>query len=58
MILALTSQQVWDIRAKDCLTTYKGHKGGVTKARFSPDGKMIASGDETGMVKVPWFPPH
>ena len=44
--------QVWDIRSRDPLATYKGHGAGVTKTRFSPDGKMIASGDENGVLKV------
>ena len=47
--------QVWDIRSRDPLATYKGHGAGVTKTCFSPDGKMIASGDEHGVLKVRVF---
>ncbi len=44
--------QVWDIRSREPLATYKGHAGAVLKAKFSPDGKLIASGDELGVLRV------
>jgi WD40 repeat protein len=47
-----TNVKVWDIRSREPLATYKGHSRGVTKTRFSPDGKLIASGDESGVLKV------
>ena len=49
---SLHSRQVWDIRSREPLATYKGHAGAVLKAKFSPDGKLIASGDELGVLRV------
>jgi WD40 repeat protein len=31
---------------------FQGHKATTTVARFSPDGKWVASGDDTGWVRV------
>lgn len=44
--------QLWDIRCKGCIFTYKGHKQTVNSLKFSPDGQWIASGGEEGLVKV------
>ena len=44
--------QLWDIRRKGCIFTYKGHKLTVNSLKFSPDGQWIASAGEEGLVKV------
>lgn len=46
------SLQLWDIRRKGCIYTYKGHTNSVNSLKFSPDGKWIATGGEDGLVKV------
>jgi WD40 repeat protein len=44
--------QMWDIRRKSWIFTYKGHKIAVNSLKFSPDGQWIASGGDDGLVKV------
>ena len=44
--------QVWDVRRKGCIHTYKGHDRGVTEVKFSPDGRWVCSGAEDGSIKV------
>ncbi|KAJ9527226.1 hypothetical protein QJQ45_025493, partial [Haematococcus lacustris] len=45
-------QTLWDLRRKDSVMTCKGHRSGVLHVRFSPDGRMAASGSEDGEVKI------
>eukprot|EP00662_Eupelagonemidae_sp_cell21_P005701 gene5701-39325_t len=46
--------KVWDLRKKACLQTYKHQEGRdagrprVETVRFSPDGRMVASGNADG----------
>ncbi|KAL6764114.1 WD40-repeat-containing domain protein, partial [Haematococcus lacustris] len=47
-----TNVKLWDLRRKDSVMTCKGHRSGVLHVRFSPDGRMAASGSEDGEVKV------
>ena len=44
--------QLWDIRRKGCIFTYKGHSSTVNSLRFSPDGQWVASAGDDGYVKV------
>lgn len=44
--------QLWDIRKKGCIATYKGHTQAVNSLKFSPDGLWIASAGQDGLVKV------
>jgi katanin p80 WD40 repeat-containing subunit B1 len=44
--------KVWDIRAKACVQTMKGHTTGVVKLAISPDSRWLASGSENGELKV------
>lgn len=50
-----TNVKVWDLRSKDVAQTYKGHDAAVTHARFSPDGRWVATGSRDGAVKVSHF---
>ncbi|GAX83483.1 hypothetical protein CEUSTIGMA_g10908.t1 [Chlamydomonas eustigma] len=47
-----TNVKVWDLRGRDVMCTFKGHKVGVTHVKFSPDGKWVASASEDGQVKI------
>lgn len=31
--------KLWDVRTKACMETFKGHSGGVSALRFTPDGQ-------------------
>lgn len=44
--------QLWDVRRKGCIFTYKGHSDVVHSIQFSPDGKWIVSTSEDGSAKV------
>ena len=44
--------QLWDVRRKGCLYTYKGHSESVNAVQFSPDGKWLISGSSDNSVKV------
>jgi katanin p80 WD40 repeat-containing subunit B1 len=46
--------KVWDLRRKEAITTFKGHKKGVMKVAPSPDNKWVCSGSEDGELKVGW----
>ena len=50
--IVLLYAQLWDIRRKGCIFTYKGHSSTVNSLRFSPDGQWIASTGDDGYVKV------
>jgi katanin p80 WD40 repeat-containing subunit B1 len=44
--------KVWDIRRKQCITTFKGHGAPLRKVCFSPDGRWVVSGDGDGVIKL------
>jgi katanin p80 WD40 repeat-containing subunit B1 len=44
--------KVWDLRRKEAIITFKGHKKGVMKVAPSPDNKWVCSGSEDGELKV------
>ena len=46
--------QLWDVRRKGCIFTYKGHSEVINSIQFSPDGKWVvsASSDSTTKVQV------
>ena len=42
--------ELWDLRTVKLKTTFEGHTANVASIAFSPDGKMIASGDYEGVI--------
>jgi len=44
--------RLWSLETKEQIGTLKGHKRGVIKLAFSPDGKTLASGGATGEGSV------
>lgn len=46
------SLKLWDLRQKSCIHKYGGHTDAVSSLRFSPDGRLLASGSQKGVVKV------
>jgi WD40 repeat protein/transcriptional regulator with XRE-family HTH domain len=44
--------EIWDAQKNKLLLSLMGHTSGVWGLAYSPDGKRIASGDNTGMIKV------
>jgi WD40 repeat protein/predicted Ser/Thr protein kinase len=47
---------LWNLCRGDQLVTLPGHKLTVTCANFSPDGNLLATGDQDGKVKI-WSMP-
>lgn len=44
--------RLWDTHTREIKTTFEGHRKRVTSVAFSPDGKMLASGDFDGVIWV------
>ena len=44
--------RLWDTHTGEIKTTFEGHTKRVTSVAFSPDGKMLASGDFDGVIWV------
>lgn len=44
--------RIWDCDTGTPFSTLKGHSGWVLAVSYSPDGSMIASGDERGIVCI------
>ena len=44
--------QIWDIKRKGCIQTYKGHADAINCLRFSPDGHWVVSGSDDGLIKL------
>ncbi|XP_025415743.1 katanin p80 WD40 repeat-containing subunit B1 isoform X2 [Sipha flava] len=47
-----TNVKLWDYRYSHCIGMYKGHDSSISSLKYSPDGLWIASGDESGSVKI------
>ncbi|MBW4659758.1 MAG: AAA-like domain-containing protein [Drouetiella hepatica Uher 2000/2452] len=43
--------QLWDLSG-NLITEFKGHRGGVLSAKFSPDGQAIVTGGMDGTVRL------
>ena len=44
--------QLWDVRRKGCIFTYKGHTEAINSIQFSPDGKWVVSASSDSTIKV------
>lgn len=44
--------RMWDVQTGERTHVLQGHTAGVMAIAFSPDGKLLASGDAAGYVKV------
>ncbi len=44
--------QMWNIKKRSKLATFKGHKAAVKAVAFSPDAKTLASGDVRKKIKL------
>lgn len=42
--------ELWNLHTNILKTTFEGHKNSVNSVAFSPDGKMLASGDGAGVI--------
>jgi WD40 repeat protein len=47
-----TNVKMWDLRSGKSYCTFKEHNGIINSVCFAPSGQWIASGDDTGMIKV------
>ena len=44
--------QIWDIKKRKRLATFKGHEDAITSVAFSTDGKLVAAGDDNKVIKL------
>ena len=44
--------QVWDVLSTKCVASLHGHNTEVLTVAFQPQGRLLASGDESGTVKL------
>jgi WD40 repeat protein len=51
-IEAAGTVKLWDVTTGKAHVTLKGHASPVVSITFTPDGKTLASGDQTGTVKL------
>jgi len=48
---------LWDVENRRSVGEWHGHRAVVEHLAFSPDGRLLASGDEVGVIKV-WDVPR
>lgn len=51
---SVVSAQLWDLKMRTPITSLKHHQAPVLHAQLSPDERWLATGDESGNVKVRW----
>ncbi len=51
-LLSRRSIKIWDTETWKVLRTLIGHKAPITDIAFSPDGKLLAAGYNSGMIKL------
>ena len=44
--------EIWDIQSDQLKARFEGHGGRTHSVAFSPDGKMLASADYTGIIRI------
>ncbi|MCY4403320.1 MAG: sigma-70 family RNA polymerase sigma factor [Candidatus Poribacteria bacterium] len=44
--------ELWDVHSDKLITTLEGHDRYVSSVAFSPDGKMLASSDSAGIIRI------
>jgi WD40 repeat protein/serine/threonine protein kinase len=44
--------QIWDAATGERLAAHSGHQADVTAVRFSPDGQLLATGDDNGHCRL------
>ncbi|KAG2387416.1 hypothetical protein C9374_001748 [Naegleria lovaniensis] len=49
---ALGIVKIWDLKKKEVIQTFKGHKGGITLVALSEGDQYIASADANGIILV------
>jgi WD40 repeat protein/Tfp pilus assembly protein PilF len=47
-----SSAKVWDVESRQELAELKGHRGLITAAHFSPDGHILATAAEDGVIRL------
>lgn len=51
-VSADTHLRMWSIRTSKCVQTYKGSETRLYTVRFSPDGSLVATGGEGGLIQI------
>ncbi len=44
--------EIWDVHSDQLMTTLEGHNQSITSVAYSPNGKMLASSDFAGIIRI------